>query len=149
MVVTAVGLHSACTSNAFLGVWLEAPSENGKISMLDPEIRMGLQSGGLGWVRRRATSIRSIERATNGQSATVENMSIDHCRLHVFVVEEFLDCSDVIHYHTHEMTKMSETSRLPMTSSGVATNGVQAEPDDNEAGLDASPGPQAAYPPRH
>ena len=79
-----------------LGVWLEAPSENGKASMLDPEIRMGLQSGSLGWVRRRATSLRPIEQATNGQSSTVENMSIDHCRLHVFVTEEFLDRSDVI-----------------------------------------------------
>ena len=42
------------------------------------------------------TSLRPIERATNGQPSTVENMSIDHCRFHVFVAEEFLDRSDVI-----------------------------------------------------
>lgn len=39
---------------------------------------------------------RPVQRAAHGQAAAVEDVGIDHCRLHVLVAEQFLDRADVV-----------------------------------------------------
>ena len=39
---------------------------------------------------------RSIQRAAHGQAAAIEDVSVDHGRLDVFVTQQFLDGADVV-----------------------------------------------------
>lgn len=44
------------------------------------------------------TNARSkpIRRAVNAATATIQNVRVDHCRTHVFVAQQFLNCANVI-----------------------------------------------------
>lgn len=48
------------------------------------------------WKMKLCVPTLFIERALNGEAAALDDMSVDHGCLRVFVVEEFLNGSDII-----------------------------------------------------
>jgi hypothetical protein len=39
---------------------------------------------------------KPIRRAVNAATATIQDVRVDHCRAHVFVTQEFLNCPNVV-----------------------------------------------------
>jgi hypothetical protein len=39
---------------------------------------------------------KPIRRAINAATATIQNVRVDHCRAHVFVAQEFLNCANIV-----------------------------------------------------
>ena len=74
----------------------------------------------------------SIEGASYSLSAPVEHVSVDHCRAHVFVAQQFLHSSDVVAALQEMSSKgVSEGMAAPrFGEAGVANRGLYRLLDD-------------------
>jgi hypothetical protein len=41
-------------------------------------------------------TLERVDRAANASRSPVENMGVDHYRLHIAMAQKFLDCSDIL-----------------------------------------------------
>jgi len=60
---------------------------------------MGLMSQlKLAWksASRSESTVSNVQWASHSSTAPIEDVSVDHCRIEIFVPEQFLNCPDVV-----------------------------------------------------